>query len=75
MIQQYGVLPSNLAFAKLQSLPVYIWNPIRNLFETKEDKLDPVDPPTPAPPAPAPAGDLVGKQSTAAMNAEMNITL
>ena len=58
MIQQYGVLPSNLAFAKLQSLPVYIWNPIRNLFETKEDKLDPVDPPTPAPPAPA--GDLVG---------------
>ena len=58
MIQQYGVLPSNLAFAKLQSLPVYIWNPIRNLFETKEDKLDPVDPPTPAP---APAGDLVGE--------------
>lgn len=63
MIQQYGVLPSNLAFAKLQSLPVYIWNPIRNLFETKEDKLDPVDPPTPEPtpvgsgdPAPTPVG-------------------
>ncbi len=62
MIQQYGVLPSNLAFAKLQSLPVYIWNPIRNLFETKEDKLDPVDPPTPEPtPEPTFEGDLVGQ--------------
>lgn len=73
MIQQYGVLPSNLAFAKLQSLPVYIWNPIRNLLETKEDKFDPIEPVDP--PTPAPAGDLVGGQSPPAINTKYNSTL
>ena len=37
----YGVLQSNLGFKKVQSLPVFIWNPIRNLFYTKKDILDP----------------------------------
>ena len=40
----YGVLQSNLGFEKVQSLPVFIWNPIRNLFFTKKDILDPDTP-------------------------------
>ena len=40
----YGVLQSNLGFKKVQSLPVFIWNPIRNLFFTKKDILDPDTP-------------------------------
>ena len=40
----YGVLQSNLGFKKVQSLPVFIWNPIRNLFYTKKDILDPDTP-------------------------------
>ena len=36
-MQRYEILPYNFGFRKLQSLPVVIWNPLRNLFFTKKD--------------------------------------
>lgn len=36
-MQRYEILPYNFGFRKLQSLPVVIWNPLRNLLFTKKD--------------------------------------
>ena len=41
MIQSYRVSESNVGYTRIQPLPVFIWNPIRNLFYTKKDILEP----------------------------------
>lgn len=41
MIQSYRVSESNVGYKRIQPLPVFIWNPIRNLFYTKKDILEP----------------------------------
>ena len=41
MIQSYRVSESNVGYTRIQPLPVFIWNPIRNIFYTKKDILEP----------------------------------
>ena len=40
LTSSYRGLPTNQQYTKIQSLPVEIWNPLRNLLFVKEDRDD-----------------------------------
>ncbi len=40
LTSSYRGLPTNQQYAKIQSLPFEIWNPLRNLLFVKEDRDD-----------------------------------